>query len=54
MFGKAFSCEDSWWEWGMAVFTSSQLRAIADALADTTEGLTGPEISHLLAVFKHA
>ncbi|WP_298280522.1 TIGR02391 family protein [uncultured Bradyrhizobium sp.] len=36
----------------MATFTSSQLRAIADALADTTEGLTGSEISHLLAVCK--
>jgi hypothetical protein len=35
-----------------AMFTSSQLRAIADALADTTEGLTGSEISHLLSVCK--
>jgi len=34
----------------MAMFTSSQLRAIADALADTTEGLTGSEISHFLSV----
>ena len=36
----------------MAMFTSSQLRAIADALADTTEGLTGSEISHLLSLCK--
>jgi hypothetical protein len=34
----------------MAMFTSSQLRAIPDALADTTEGLTGSEISHFLSV----
>ena len=34
----------------MAMFTTSQLRAIADALADTTEGLTGSEISHFLSV----
>lgn len=30
-------------------FTQSQLEAIAAALADTTEGLTGSEIGHLLA-----
>src|SRR5712691_5747117 len=30
------------------VFTQSQLQAIADALGDTSEGLTGPEIGHLL------
>jgi uncharacterized protein (TIGR02391 family) len=31
------------------VFSQSQLEAIASALADTTEGLTGSEIGHLLA-----
>jgi uncharacterized protein (TIGR02391 family) len=31
------------------VFTQSQLEAIADALGDTDEGLTGTEIGHLLA-----
>jgi uncharacterized protein (TIGR02391 family) len=31
------------------VFTQSQLEAIAAALADTSEGLTGSEIGHLLA-----
>lgn len=31
------------------LFTQSQLEAIAAALADTSEGLTGSEISHLLA-----
>lgn len=30
-------------------FTQEQLRAIADALGDTDEGLTGSEIAHLLA-----
>jgi uncharacterized protein (TIGR02391 family) len=30
-------------------FSQSQLQAIADALADTSEGLTGSEITHLLA-----
>lgn len=30
-------------------FSSSQLEAIADALGDTSEGLTGSEIQHLLA-----
>jgi len=30
-------------------FTQSQLRAIADALGDTSDGLTGGEIAHLLA-----
>src|SRR2546426_8481296 len=30
------------------VFSQSQLEAIAGALADTTEGLTGSEIGHLL------
>lgn len=29
-------------------FTQEQLQAIADALGDTTEGLTGSEIAHLL------
>lgn len=33
---------------GLALFTQEQLQAIADALADTDEGLTGSEISHLL------
>ena len=33
----------------MSVFTQSQLQAIADALGDTSEGLIGSEISHLLA-----
>jgi hypothetical protein len=31
------------------VFTQSQLQAIADALGDTSDGLTGGEIAHLLA-----
>jgi uncharacterized protein (TIGR02391 family) len=31
------------------IFTQSQLQVIADALGDTTEGLTGSEIAHLLA-----
>lgn len=31
------------------VFASSQIQAIADALADTAEGLTGSEIAHLLS-----
>jgi hypothetical protein len=37
--------------WIMAekTFTQSQLRAIADALADTNEGLSGSEIGHMLA-----
>jgi uncharacterized protein (TIGR02391 family) len=30
-------------------FTRAQLQAIADALGDTSEGLTGSEIAHLLA-----
>src|SRR5204863_3297130 len=34
----------------MAVFTQSQLEAIAYALGDTAEGLTGSEIAHLLLV----
>ena len=33
----------------MSFFTQSQLQAIADALGDTSEGLSGSEISHLLA-----
>jgi len=32
----------------MAFFTQDQLQAIADALADTDDGLTGSEIAHLL------
>jgi len=35
-------------------FTASQLRAIADALGDTNEGLTGSEIGHLLTVCRIA
>lgn len=35
-------------------FTQEQLRAIADALGDTDEGLTGSEIAHLLASAKMA
>ena len=31
------------------MFTQMQLQAIADALGDTSEGLTGFEIAHLLA-----
>jgi uncharacterized protein (TIGR02391 family) len=34
------------------VFTASQLQAIADALGDTSEGLAGSEIGHLLTVTK--
>ena len=34
----------------MAMFTQSQLEAIAGALGDTDEGLTGSEIGHLLQV----
>jgi len=33
-------------------FTQSQLQAIADALGDTSEGLTGTEIGHLLGSCK--
>lgn len=33
----------------MSLFTQSQLQAIADALGDTSDGLTGSEIAHLLA-----
>lgn len=33
----------------MAFFSQDQLEAIAGALGDTTEGLTGPEIEYLLA-----
>ncbi|PWE52560.1 TIGR02391 family protein [Metarhizobium album] len=36
----------------MATFTQSQLQAIADALGDTGDGLTGSEIGHLLATVK--
>jgi hypothetical protein len=32
----------------MACFTQAQLQAIADALGDTSDGLTGSEIAHLL------
>src|SRR5260370_28530752 len=34
----------------MTAFTQSQLEAIAHALGDTAEGLTGSEIAHLLHV----
>ena len=34
------------------IFTQSQLQAVADALGDTSEGLTGSEIEHLLATCK--
>lgn len=33
----------------MSCFSQSQLQAIADALGDTSDGLTGSEIAHLLA-----
>lgn len=36
------------------VFTQAQLEAIADALGDTSDGLTGSEIAYLLAVAKIA
>ncbi len=36
----------------MVMFTQSQLEAIADSLGDTTDGLTGSEIGHLLASAK--
>ncbi len=36
----------------MALFSQDQLEAIAGALGDTTDGLTGPEIQHLLASSK--
>ncbi|WP_394890255.1 hypothetical protein ACG873_02515 [Mesorhizobium sp. AaZ16] len=36
----------------MKTFTRSQFQAIADALGDTTYGLTGSEIGHLLATVK--
>lgn len=35
-------------------FSQSQLEAIADALADTSDGLTGSEIGHLLTVCRMA
>lgn len=38
----------------MAFFSQDQLEAIAGALGDTAEGLTGPEIVHLLASCKIA
>ncbi|NMG41178.1 TIGR02391 family protein [Chelativorans sp. ZYF759] len=38
----------------MAFFTQDQLEAIAGALGETSEGLTGPEIEHLLASSKIA
>lgn len=36
----------------MAFFSQDQLEAIAGALGDTSDGLTGPEIGHLLASSK--
>lgn len=33
----------------MAFFSQDQPEAIADALGDTTHGLTGPDIQQLLA-----
>jgi uncharacterized protein (TIGR02391 family) len=36
----------------MALFSQDQLEAIAGALGDTSAGLTGPEIQHLLASAK--
>jgi hypothetical protein len=36
------------------MFTQSQLQAIADALGDTSEGLTGSEIGHLLKTSRMA
>ena len=36
------------------IFAQSELEAIAAALGDTSEGLTGSEISHLLAAIKMA
>ena len=38
----------------MAFFSQDQLEAIAGALGDTAEGLTGPEIEHLLGSCKIA
>src|SRR5436190_20570759 len=37
---------------GSKLFTQAQVQAIADALGDTDEGLTGSEIGHRLAVAK--
>ena len=36
------------------VFSQSELEAIAAALADTSEGLTGSEIAHILETLKMA
>ena len=36
------------------LFSQSEMQAIADALGDTSEGLTGSEIAHLLATSKMA
>lgn len=38
-----------WGDVSKPVFTQSQIEAIAGALGDTADGLTGAEISHLLA-----
>ncbi len=38
----------------MTAFSQSQLEAIADALGDTDDGLTGSEIAHLLATCRIA
>jgi Protein of unknown function (Hypoth_ymh) len=39
-------------EVSMALFSQDQLEAIAGALGDTNQGLTGPEIQHLLTSSK--
>lgn len=36
------------------VFAQSELEAIAEALAHTSEGLTSPEIGHILSSLKMA
>jgi hypothetical protein len=38
----------------MTCFTQTQMQAIADALGDTDDGLTGSEIAHLLETCKIA
>ena len=38
----------------MTCFTQTQMQAIADALGDTNDGLTGSEIAHLLETCKIA
>lgn len=36
----------------MTLFMASQLRAVADALGDTDQGLTGSEIAHILELVR--